>query len=82
MISLKACCGLLVSKNDDDHDYEDEEEPLPKPQSTAEQLKVGRRIAALVLNVKPEIETDFPSGDVRVRQLHFAGHERDASSCA
>lgn len=50
MISLKACCGLLVGKNDDDHDYEDEGEPLPKPQSTAEQLKVGRRIAASILN--------------------------------
>lgn len=40
-MNLKACCGLLANKDDEDHDYEDvAQEPLPKPQTAAEARKV------------------------------------------
>lgn len=42
-MNFKACCGLLASKDDEDHDYEDvEQEPLPKPQRAADLRKKVR----------------------------------------
>lgn len=39
-MNWKACCGLLASRDDEDHDYEDVEEPLPKPQVTPQQVRL------------------------------------------
>lgn len=41
-MNLKACCGLLASKEDEDHDYEDvDHKILPKPRASVER---GRKV--------------------------------------
>ena len=44
-MNLKACCGLLASREDEDHDYDDvDHKILPKPRAAAER---GRKVGVL-----------------------------------